>query len=419
MPTIPQLPSADTVSASDLLPISQGGSTHAVSVGALLGQTQPAIIIGPPSLLGRYSIGPGGPDTIAVGDGLALNNGTLTSNGFDVDSLPVQTTLASGDQIIVNSGGVSQLLDVNQLRDLFTAGSNITIDTNGTISSAASNDGSTYSLTALTTVGTIATGDLVGLSQSGQDHTITYGNFIDGVTIDSAQAAGSATDSDAFWVAQTSNIMVRQSLGAIWPWVCAKLGSWQRPVIELSVNTALSTIPHNNAILVCSSPIAVSAANANLVSGFSCELVNVSTGPITFSGNILTSNGQNSLSPCQCAGIRCVAYSVGTAVFASMSAGNSAMASPGQPSNLTASMTTATSISLSWSAPPSGGSVTAFSVQYRVTGSTAWLAAGLTNADQNFPIGGLEPSTSYDFTVIAVNNVGAGSASTILTVTTQ
>src|ERR1700722_17795008 len=115
MPTIPQLPSADAVSASDLLPISQGGSTHAVSVGALLAQTQPAVIIGPPSLLGRYSIGPGGPDTIAVGDGLTLNNGTLTSNGLDVDLLPLQTALTSGDQIIVNSGGVSQLLEVNQL----------------------------------------------------------------------------------------------------------------------------------------------------------------------------------------------------------------------------------------------------------------------------------------------------------------
>src|SRR5271155_4618871 len=98
MPTISQLPSADTVSASDLIPISQGGSAHSVSVGALLAQTQPAIIVTPPTLLGRVSIGPGGPDTIVVGGGLALNGGTLSSS-LDLGALSVQTTLSPTDQI--------------------------------------------------------------------------------------------------------------------------------------------------------------------------------------------------------------------------------------------------------------------------------------------------------------------------------
>jgi len=79
MPTISQLPASGTVSASDLLPVSQGGSAHAVSVGVLLAQTQPAIIVQPPSLLGRFSVGPGGPDEIAIGSGLMLNSGTLSA----------------------------------------------------------------------------------------------------------------------------------------------------------------------------------------------------------------------------------------------------------------------------------------------------------------------------------------------------
>src|ERR1035438_3193128 len=128
MPTISQLPSATSVSASDLVPISQGGSAHSVSVGTLLAQTQPAIIIDPPSLLGRCSIGPGGPDTIAVGDGLTLSNGTLSVSNFDFASLPVQTTLSSADQIVVTNAGNSQLVGLNQTRELFTAGSNIAID---------------------------------------------------------------------------------------------------------------------------------------------------------------------------------------------------------------------------------------------------------------------------------------------------
>src|SRR5436309_200506 len=107
MPTIFQLPSTDTVSASDLIPISQDGSAHSVSVGALLAQMQPAIIVGPPSLLGRFSLGPGGPDTIAVGDGLTLNNGTLSSSSFDLGSLPRQTSLDQHDQVVVSNAGTS------------------------------------------------------------------------------------------------------------------------------------------------------------------------------------------------------------------------------------------------------------------------------------------------------------------------
>src|ERR1019366_7018116 len=151
MPTIFQLPSADTISASDLIPISQGGSAHSVSVGALLAQTQPAIIVGPPSLLGRFSIGPGGPDTIAVGDGLTLNSGTLSSSSFDLSALPPQTNLSQNDQIVVINTGTSYLVGLTQIRELFTAGPNITIDAAGLISSS-SGGASSYSLTSLASV---------------------------------------------------------------------------------------------------------------------------------------------------------------------------------------------------------------------------------------------------------------------------
>src|SRR4051812_13512657 len=112
MPTISQLPSTDTVSSSDLLPISQGGSVHSVAVGALLAQTQPAIMVGSPSLLGRFSIGPGGPDPIAIGAGLLLNEGTLSSVGLNVGELPVQAQLSPSDRVLVNSDGASQLMNI-------------------------------------------------------------------------------------------------------------------------------------------------------------------------------------------------------------------------------------------------------------------------------------------------------------------
>ena len=183
MPTISQLPVGNTVSASDLVPISQGGSAHAVSVGALLAQTQPAIMVEPPSLLGRISIGPGGPDTIAVGDGLILNNGTLSlkrtfgAGNFNPASLPIQTSISPTDQIVVTSSGVEQLAELGQIRELFTAGSNITIDENGVISGSGLGGTASTAITTLSPVSALSSGDLVGVSQSGEDHTITYSNF--------------------------------------------------------------------------------------------------------------------------------------------------------------------------------------------------------------------------------------------------
>ena len=375
MPTISQLPAADTVSSSDLVPISQGGSVHAVSVGALLAQTQPAIMVAPPSILGRFSLGIGGPDTIAVGAGLTLNNGTLSSSSFDLTSLPLQTCLDPDDQIIVTNAGASQLLELTQIRELFTAGPNITIDANGVISSSTLNGVTTYSLSSLASVATIASTDLVGISQGGQDHTISYANFLDGLTIDEASPAAAASDSDTFWVAQPNNVMLRQTLSALWPWVSGKLPSWTRPVIELSVNTTLSAATHNSAILICSSPISISASTINLASGFSCELINVSSGQVAFSSNVLTSNGSSELSPCQCGVLHCIAYSAGTMIYVSISAGSLATVAPGQASVLVASSITSTSITVSWSAPTSGGAVTSYSLQYRVTGTTPWLLA--------------------------------------------
>jgi hypothetical protein len=415
MPTISQLPSADIVSASDLIPISQGGSVHSISVGALLAQTQPAIIVGPPSLLGRFSIGPGGPDTIALGDGLALNSGTLTSSSFNLGSLPLQTNLDPDDQIVVTNDGTSQLVGLNLVRELFSAGPNITIDSNGVISGSALGGGGTYSLAALTSVTAIASGDLVGVNLGGQDHTITYSNLLDGLTIDLAPSAALASDSDTFWVAQTSNTMLRQTLSALWPWISGKLPSWQRPVIELSVNTSLVGTLHNNAILVCSNPILISAVTANMGSGFSCELINASSGPVTFSTNVLTSNGSNGLSSYQCGSIRCVTYSVGTVVFASISAGSSATVAPGQATGLTTSSVTSTSVTVSWSVPTSGGAVSVYSILYRITGTTPWLLGGQSNSSLSFMIIGLQPASSYDFAINTTNNIGTGPISPTLT----
>jgi hypothetical protein len=419
MPTIAQLPSADSVAAADLIAVSQGGSLHAISVGSLLAQTQPAIIVDPPSLLGRVSIGAGGPDVITIGDGLILNSGTLSVDDIGLANLSVQPSLSLTDDIVVSNAGTPQLVGLAQLRSLFSAGANISIDGDGIISVSGGLDIAPQGIAELSAVPSLAPNDLIAVSQNSQNHAVTYANLLSGVTIDEAQPAGAATDNDTFWAAQANNTMSRQTIGALWPWMLGKLRGWNRLVIELTSNTTLEAMQHNNAILICSSPLEIGAPAIGIGSGFTCDLLNVSSGYITFSAGIRTPPGASELAPLQACTMLCVTYSGGTIVFASFGTGGTATSVPGQVSNLTATSITSSGLSLAWSPPASGGSVSSYTVQYRLTGSAPWLLAGQGSATPILSISGLQPATSYDFMVSAQNSAGIGPISAILTALTS
>ncbi len=81
MPTIKQLPLTTSVSTTDELPVSQGGVTKSVAVGALLASVEPAIVVPQGKLLGRNSTGAGGPEAVTVGSGLSLTAGVLSAAG--------------------------------------------------------------------------------------------------------------------------------------------------------------------------------------------------------------------------------------------------------------------------------------------------------------------------------------------------
>jgi Fibronectin type III domain len=427
MPTISQLPSSDQVAASDRIPISQAGIAHSVSVGTLLASMQPAVISDSGTLLGRVSLGPGGPESVAVGMGLLLNNGSLAASGADHASYPLQNDLLPADQVVLNSAGDPKLLPLSLLRGLFSAGANIAISSSGSISASAdgggaSEPGGTYSITSLAPVTTMAASDLVAISQGGADHTISYGNLLDGLTIDLAQPAIAATDTDALWVAQGSNIMLRQSFAAVWSWLTTKLTSYRLPVVEITNDTTLDATIHNGRILVCSQPITLTPLLLNLGNGFYCDVINLSNASVTFGPGIIASSGSSSIPAGQAAALRSINYSGGNFVFALVAGAGGASANPpalpGQVTGLSAGSPTTSSIALAWSVPGSGGGASSYTVQYRVSGGSAWtiFAFGLSTTTEI--VTGLAAGTTYDFQVSAVNATGSGQASAVTSAST-
>jgi len=420
MPTISQLPATSQVTAADQLPISQGGSACSVSVGTLLAGTQPAILAATGTLLGRTSLGPGGPDPVGIGTGLLLNTDTLVATGADHATYPVESNLTLSDDAVLNSEGVPKLLQLSLLRGLFSSGSNISIDQFGTISatlpSGTLSGSSGYSITGLPTVGSISSGDLVAISQSGSDHTIAYANLIDGQTIDQVVGAAAASDSDVFLVAQSGNVLLRQTLAAIWVWLTSKLPGYLRPVLELTADTTLSAPDHNGRVLICSQPIIITAATAAMGNGFTCDLINVTAGDVSLGSGIITSSGTSTLAPGQAATLACLTYSGGTLVYAWTSTSTSSSGTPAQVSGLIVSSASAATVVLTWTAV--SPSPTSYAVQYRISGTAGWSTAPSVTAP-GCTVTGLLSATSYDFVVSAANSVGVGIPSAIVTATTS
>ncbi len=316
------------------------------------------------------------------------------------------------------------LLSLSLLRGLFSAGTNINIDASGTISAnstSVSGETGSFDIGSLTSVATIAATDLVAISQAGTDHSISYADLLDGLTIDLAQPATPAADSDAFWVAQGSSTMSRQTFAALWAWLTPKLPSYKLPVIEITTNTTLDGTVHNGRILVCSQPITLSPALVNMGSGFNCDILNLSSGVVTFAAGITTSSGLATLPSGQYASLLVATYSGGTVVFAALSGSGSSgipITPPGQVMSLVASGPTSTSVALSWSAPTSGGTVGGYTIQYRITGTTTWstFTTGLTTTSAS--VTGLTAATAYGFQVYAANGGGAGQASSVTSAST-
>jgi hypothetical protein len=414
MTTIAQLPPVTTVGAGDLLPLSQAGTLYAVTVAQLTASSQPVITVPTGDLLGRISTGEGGPENVAVGVGLTLGGGALAADGGDHAGFPVQSAMSLSDDIVVNAAGAPALLPVTALRGLFSAGSGIAIDGNGvvsvTVTSVAGPAGAVGAAgpagpvgpagpagpagaglagpTAGTSASSVGASDYVALWQNGALAWMPYGQFLGGQTIDQLAAAGPVADSDEMLVAQGGNDLASQSFGALWTYVETKLPSVQLGVVELTGNTVLDSTQHNDRILVASQPLTLTANFSNTGAGFSCTLINLAAGAVTFGTGISSGSGGTSLPPGASSALVGVSYSGGSLIWWSGIVPN------------TPTLTVGTI-----AAPPPQ---TAFTVvggvfndaptalDYSTDGGTSWVAAAspvITANAYSFTVSGLAPGT--------------------------
>lgn len=424
MPTISELPVATAIDASDQIPLSQGGASRSTTVAALLADVQPAVRINSGALVGRTSVGAGGPEEVVVGPGLVLAEGTLATALGLLNSFDAGVSLLPNDSLVIHRHGRLHLVPAATIRSLYSAGQHVTIDGQGTIA-AVWPDGLAGALIEEQDIGTrprsqsLQATDLIPIQRGGVSQSTSYQTLLNAQTIDQAAPAESATDSDQFWVSQSDDVMVRQNFAAIWSWIAGKLASARVPTVEIEANTTLDATVHNGHVLVCSRSVTIMAVIQNMGPGFHCEIINLSSGSVTLGPGIVTSSGTTSLAPRRTAQLRVLSMASGNLIYANIQTAEAPASLPGGVQSLVVGDVLATTVRLSWIAPATGAPPFTYNILYRVTGVTAWRDGPVDLTDVSGTVSSLTPGTNYEFVVVAVNSSGSGNISTVVTATTQ
>lgn len=91
---------------------------------------------------------------------------------------------------------------------------------------------------------------------------------------------------------------------------------------------------------------------------------------------------------------------------------------PNAPTNIAASAPTSSSASINWTNSTTGTDPISYKVQYRLHGALSWTDFATVSPAGPVVVGGLSPSSQYDFQVVASNQYGAATSSAFATITT-
>ena len=247
--------------------------------------------------------------------------------------------------------------------------------------------------------------DLVGISQGGTDHAISYANFLNGKLITDAgnQPASTMSDGDAFWLSQggasTLSVGVLLQLAA---YLQGKQSGWLRRRVEEASSTNLTFARHNKSLVSFPNGGTVSvAAFSDCGDGFECEVINTSATTLTL-GSGITCYGAIVLQPKQAVWIRGVTSNNISVVYAQtpVAAGSTQSINIGALGNQLASTRFTVTGTLTgygttpvlsysndggttWATLPSGSTTTATAFSFSNPGIAANTAASVQVRDGN------------------------------------
>jgi hypothetical protein len=233
-----------------------------------------------------------------------------------------------------------------------------------------------------------------------------------------ANDAGTPTGTDVLALARGSGLLgvtlsaLALAINKLWPTATAA-------TLEITATAVFPldfTTHHRRRVVCTATPAKITAPSSfsQVGNGFECKVHNVSGADITLEGITVYPSG--SVIP---NGAQAEIYAAGGALRAVLQGVSSAsvVVAPGQVTGLTAGTSTDTTQPLTWTAPSTGGTPSAYKVE-RSTDSTNWTTASSTVTGTSYTVPGLSASTTYIYRVTATNAGGPGPASATVTKST-
>jgi hypothetical protein len=389
--SIPALGLVTTVGGSDIVAIGHAGSTVAITVANFNAGVNASIA----------SVA----STAATAESLAATAGTTASSAVSTaasalgvaDSALTAATAAGTTATTALTNAASALAEAEVAATAAAAG---------------------FSIGGLTVVSAVGATDLVPIEQTGSTVAVTTAALLNAETIDLLTASGAASDTDTFLTGQGTNVLTRQTLAAVWTWLQTHIPGYKLPVLEVTANLTVDATYAGKILVVTSAGVTISPNYTLMGAGFECEIVTSGSGTVTWGGGVTATNGGTGLPVGAYAKFLAFSSSAGNVVLASVgTASGGGVSPPGPISALTAGAATSTTLAFTWSAPSSGGAVTYYQVQYRLTGTSTWTAAPGTSVT-SATLSGLTSSSEFDVQVAAGNSGGLSAFSATVNGTT-